>query len=108
MMSTVLLVDEDRAIRTLCNHVLTGCGVDILQAGGACEAIEVSNQYRGSIDLLLSDTLRCGFTGMALYHETVSFGGAGVESPGMSAAMLKPGIERAFQNYRLVNLYGDK
>src|ERR1700730_17253523 len=66
MMSTVLLVDEDRAIRTLCNHVLTGCGVDILQAGEACEAIEVSNQYRGSIDLLLSDTLRCGFTGAQL------------------------------------------
>ena len=66
MMSTVLLVDEDRAIRTLCDHVLTGCGVDILQAGGACEAIEVSNQYRGSIDLLLSDTLRCGFTGAQL------------------------------------------
>ena len=63
MMSTVLLVDEDHAIRTLCNHVLTGCGVDILQAGGACQAIEVSNLYRGSIDLLLSDTLTCGFNG---------------------------------------------
>jgi DNA-binding NtrC family response regulator len=63
MTSAVLMVDEDRAIRKLCNDVLTGCGVDILLAGGACEAIEVSNQYRGSIDLLLSDTLRCGFTG---------------------------------------------
>ena len=38
MMSTVLLVDEDRAIRTICDHVLTGCGVYILQAGGASEA----------------------------------------------------------------------
>ena len=66
MMLTVLLVDEDRAIRMLCNHVLTGCGVDILQAGGSYEAIEASNQYRGSIDLLLSDTLRCGFTGAQL------------------------------------------
>ena len=67
MMPTVLLVDEDRAIRMLCNHVLTRCGVDILQAGGAYEAIEVSNQYRGSIDLLLSDTLRCGsFNGAQL------------------------------------------
>lgn len=66
MMSTVLLVEEDRAIRILCDHVLKGFGVDILQAGGACEAIEVSNQYRGSIDLLLSDTPRCGVTGAQL------------------------------------------
>ena len=49
MMPTVLLVGEDRAIRMLCNHVLTRCGVDILRAGGAYEAIEVSNQYGGSI-----------------------------------------------------------
>ena len=66
MMPTVLLVDGDRAIRTLCDHVLTGCRVDILEAGGASEAIEVSNQHRGSIDLLLSDTLWCGFTGAQL------------------------------------------
>ena len=65
MMPTVLLVDEDHAIRTLCNHVLTGCGVDIL-AFGSCEAIEVLNQFHGSIDLLLSDTLRCGFSGTQL------------------------------------------
>jgi len=66
MMPTILLVDEDRAIRMICNHVLTGCGVDILQAGGAHEAMEVSNQYRGAIDLLLSDAPRCGFSGAQL------------------------------------------
>src|ERR1700677_3637063 len=66
MMPTVLLVDEDRAIRMLCNHVLTRCGVDTWQTGGAYEAIKVSNQYRGSIDWLLPDTLRGGFTGARL------------------------------------------
>ena len=66
-MSTVLVVDEDSAILTLCNHLLTRSAVEVLRAGEAYEAIEVSSHYCGPIDLLLSDTLeKCSFTGAQL------------------------------------------
>jgi CheY-like chemotaxis protein len=52
---TILLVDDDPAILTLCSHCLGEEGYTMLHAGSGDEALKVSQQYPGPIDLLITD-----------------------------------------------------
>lgn len=52
---TILLVDDDPAILTLCSHCLEEDGYTILRAASADEALKICQQYPGPIDLLITD-----------------------------------------------------
>jgi CheY-like chemotaxis protein len=54
---TILLVEDEEAVRALSKHVLTGCGYRVLEAGDGRAALEVSREHLAGIDLLLTDVI---------------------------------------------------
>ncbi len=54
---TVLLVDDEDAVRALSHHVLAGCGFQVLEAAHAEEALRLAAAHPGTIDLLAVDVI---------------------------------------------------
>jgi len=54
---TVLVVEDDDAVRSLLRSVLTASGLIVLDAASPAEALETIAGYRGTIDVLLSDVV---------------------------------------------------
>jgi PAS domain S-box-containing protein len=54
---TVLLVEDERAVRKLTRELLEQEGYQVLEAGDGVEALQVAAQHRGAIDLLLTDVV---------------------------------------------------
>ncbi len=54
---TVLLAEDEDAVRALARHVLTSCGYTVLEAEDGREAVRVAEGHRGRIDLLVSDVV---------------------------------------------------
>jgi signal transduction histidine kinase/CheY-like chemotaxis protein len=60
---TVLLVEDDRAVRAVVHSVLRRHGYAVLQAGGPKEALSAARQHGGAIDLVLSDVIMPDMSG---------------------------------------------
>ncbi|HYT88282.1 MAG TPA: response regulator [Gemmataceae bacterium] len=54
---TVLLVEDEEGVRRLNRQVLRLCGYTVLEAGHAVEALKISGQYVGPIELLVTDVV---------------------------------------------------
>jgi PAS domain S-box-containing protein len=54
---TVLLVDDQESLRELTAQLLKQAGLSVLEARDGLHAVEVSNEFQGSIDLLLTDMI---------------------------------------------------
>jgi PAS domain S-box-containing protein len=66
---TILLVDDEKAIRDMVALGLQHYGYQVLQAGNGPEAIKVWDDHAGEIDLLFSDMkMPGGITGMDLFE----------------------------------------
>src|SRR4051812_43205367 len=58
---TILIVDDEEIVRKLVRVALKGSDdADFLEAHDAAEALEISREHRGRIDLLLSDVVMPG------------------------------------------------
>ena len=66
---TVLLVEDEAAIRKLAERVLTDAGYRVLCASNASEARTLWHANKGRIDLLLSDVTMPGLSGVAFAAE---------------------------------------
>lgn len=64
--ATVLLVDDTDSLREMIERVLTGFGYKVLSARDGAQALQVSENYAGQIDLLLSDVVMPGIGGPEL------------------------------------------
>jgi len=53
----VLLVEDDRAVRTVVASLLRRHGYAVLPAGGPKEALAAARAHAGAIDLVLSDVI---------------------------------------------------
>ena len=60
---TILLVEDEEAVRSLMSEVLAGRGYLVLAASSGAEAVQVSRAHGGPIDLLLSDVVMPGMSG---------------------------------------------
>ncbi|HVF61797.1 MAG TPA: ATP-binding protein [Thermoanaerobaculia bacterium] len=60
---TVLLVEDDAALRRLTRTILQGKGYRVLEAGSAAAALEEVAQHPEGIDLLLTDVVMPGLNG---------------------------------------------
>jgi PAS domain S-box-containing protein len=60
---TVLLVEDEKAVRDLTAKMLQRLGYTVLVAGGGAEAIEIARSYIGPISLLLTDVVMPGMSG---------------------------------------------
>jgi CheY-like chemotaxis protein len=63
---TVLLVEDDNAVRGFVGQVLQNCGYMVLSAGDAEEALDKSRTLKEPIHLLLSDVVMPGMGGRPL------------------------------------------
>jgi len=69
---TILLVEDDDALRSLIQTFLLEGGFTVLEANGPGQASEVAHRYEGQIHLLLSDVVMPGMSGPQLADELVS------------------------------------
>jgi CheY-like chemotaxis protein len=61
LQKSALVVDDDAEVRTIAVTLLTELGLDVIEASGADEAVQILRQAR-TIDLLLSDVVMPGET----------------------------------------------
>ncbi len=69
---TVLLVEDEASLRHLSCHQLELCGYQVLAAASGEEAIRLSEEYAGSIHLLLTDVVMPGMSGRILADQLVA------------------------------------
>ncbi|HEX9120731.1 MAG TPA: ATP-binding protein [Terriglobales bacterium] len=60
---TILLVEDDHAVRSSMAHLLTESGYQVLQARDGDQAIRIARAHVGEIDLLISDIVMPGMCG---------------------------------------------
>jgi PAS domain S-box-containing protein len=63
---TVLVVEDDAAVRRLAADVLRDRGYNVLEAADAAAALRLAGEYDGAIHLLLSDVVMPGASGKEL------------------------------------------
>ena len=66
---TVLLVEDEPALRDLIKYALTGNGFTVLDVPSPAEAIALSRKHSGSMHLLLTDVIMPGMDGPALARQ---------------------------------------
>jgi two-component system, cell cycle sensor histidine kinase and response regulator CckA len=54
---TVLVVEDEEAVRTLVRSVLTACGYRVLEATNGREALAAWKRVQGAVDLVLTDLI---------------------------------------------------
>jgi two-component system cell cycle sensor histidine kinase/response regulator CckA len=68
---TVLLVEDDEAVRKLTRHLLVARGYTVLEADNGMSALRVADGYPGGIDLLLTDVIMPRLGGPQLFARLV-------------------------------------
>lgn len=63
---TILVVEDQEAVRRLTVAMLKVCGYDILEAANAHDALEIAQRHSGEIHLLLTDVVLPGINGKEL------------------------------------------
>ena len=63
---TILLTEDEEAVRKLARKVLEDYGYRIIEAENAADALEMYRQYRGTIHLLVTDVVMPGLSGTEL------------------------------------------
>jgi nitrogen-specific signal transduction histidine kinase/ActR/RegA family two-component response regulator len=66
---TILLVEDEEAVRAVTREILEGNGYVVLEAASGEEALHISEAYQGPIHLVLSDLVMPGMGGRAAVHE---------------------------------------
>ena len=55
--ATILLVEDEQALREVTRRILVGAGYDVLVAANGADALEKIGRHSGPVDLLLSDVI---------------------------------------------------
>ncbi|MFH1739058.1 MAG: PAS domain S-box protein [bacterium] len=63
---TILLVEDDEALRELAREFLESAGYDVLEARSGSDAVELARKHEGLIHLLLTDVVLPGASGPEL------------------------------------------
>jgi two-component system, cell cycle sensor histidine kinase and response regulator CckA len=69
---TVLLVEDEQALRKLTRRMLQDIGLTVLEAKDAFEAMEIARQTDTTIDVLLTDVVMPGMSGRTLAEKLSS------------------------------------
>jgi DNA-binding NtrC family response regulator len=66
---TVLVVEDEQAVRELVVRILSAHGYQVLEAQDGSDALQVGEQHSGSIDLLLTDMVMPHMNGKELAEQ---------------------------------------
>jgi PAS domain S-box-containing protein len=69
---TILLAEDDEAVRTFARRALAGAGYTVLEAPDGEEALRMSARYEGTIHLLITDVVMPGIPGRVLAERLAS------------------------------------
>jgi len=69
---TILLVEDEGSLRAIAREILEGHGYQILDAGGASQAIEIARHHPAPIHLLVTDVVMPGMNGRVLAESLVT------------------------------------
>ena len=75
---TILLVEDEPAILKLCKRILVLLGYAVLDAGSPRKALDIVDQYDGTINLILTDVVMPGMNGKQL-AETIELKHSGIK-----------------------------
>jgi DNA-binding NtrC family response regulator len=89
--ATVLVVDDEPAVRTLCTNILQQAGFTVLAAEGSSDALKICTQQEGPIDLLLT-ALILPPPGFQLASSSNQFPHVHGHELAVRAAAIKPGL----------------
>ena len=64
--ATILLVDDDEALRRFARRILTHQGFHVIEAADGAEALEVASAYADPVHLLLTDVIMPKINGLVL------------------------------------------
>ena len=68
---TLLVVEDEAALRDVAGRILSGAGYRVLTADGGAQALELAAVHDGTIDLLVSDVVMPGMLGKELAERLV-------------------------------------
>ena len=68
---TILLVEDDPAVRRMAAEVLLGTGYRVLPAPSGADALRIAAKHEGRLDLLLTDVVMPGMTGPELARQFI-------------------------------------
>ena len=68
---TLLVVEDEAALRDVAGRILSGAGYHVLAADGGRQALELAALHEGEIDLLVSDVMMPGMLGKELAERLV-------------------------------------
>ena len=63
---TILLVEDEKTVRVICGRFLEGLGYRVLAAETPEQALEITAEHPGDLDVLLTDVVMPGMDGMEL------------------------------------------
>lgn len=69
---TILVVEDETAVRKLACNILHSHGYEVLEAGSSPEALRLAETHGGPIDLLLTDVVMPQMNGRELYRQIAS------------------------------------
>jgi two-component system cell cycle sensor histidine kinase/response regulator CckA len=69
---TLLVVEDEDALRDVAGRILVGAGYRVLSAEGGAQALDVAAGHDGTIDLLVSDVVMPGMLGKDLAERLVA------------------------------------
>jgi CheY-like chemotaxis protein len=69
---TILVVEDESAVRRLASIILQKNGYDVLEAGDPGEAVRIAREHGQRIDLLLTDVIMPEMNGKELYAKIMS------------------------------------
>ncbi|HEU4348034.1 MAG TPA: ATP-binding protein [Actinoplanes sp.] len=68
---TLLVVEDEAALREVAGRILSGAGYRVLAADGGAQALDLAARHEGPIDLLVSDVVMPGMLGKELAERLV-------------------------------------
>jgi two-component system, cell cycle sensor histidine kinase and response regulator CckA len=85
--ATILLVDDDEALRRFAHRVLMEPGFHMIQACNGAEALDVASEFAAPIDLLLTDVIMPKVNGAVLAQRLLQ------ERPGLRVLYMSGYVE---------------
>jgi CheY-like chemotaxis protein len=93
---TVLVVEDESSVRGVIERVLSGNGYRVLLAVGGSDAIRISGEHEGPIDLLITDVVMPGMGGREVASRLET------ERPGLRVVFMSGYTENAISHHGIL------